>query len=211
MEQDFIQAMRFRHACKKFDPQRSIAPEVFEQILESGRLAPSSFGMEPTRLLIVRDRAKRMQLKTLCWNQDQITDASEVLIYLVKIADMQSTSNYALEAFMRKGLNAEKIKAYKDERYANFLRENGYIDTQSIFSWSARQAYITAGMMMACAASLGVDSCAIEGFEKRGVEQFLGLDTCANQVALIMCFGYRVADPARQSPRVSMSEFVTYL
>lgn len=211
MEQDFIKAMRFRHACKKFNPQKPIEPEIFENILESGRLAPSSFGMEPTRLLIMRDRIRREQLKALCWNQDQITDASEVVVYLVKIADMQSTSNYALECFKRKGLSEEKIKAYKDERYANFLRANGYVDTQSIFSWGARQAYITAGMMMACAANMGVDSCAIEGFEKRGVEEFLGLDTFANQVALIMCFGYRVADPAKQSPRVSMNEFVRYL
>ncbi|WP_407380335.1 nitroreductase family protein [Helicobacter sp.] len=133
MEQDFMRAMRFRHACKKFDSQKPIAPEVFESILESGRLAPSSFGMEPTRLLVVRDRVKREQLKALCWNQDQITDASEVVVYLVKIADMQSTSNYALECFKRKGLSEEKIKAYKDERYANFLHENGYVDTQSIF------------------------------------------------------------------------------
>lgn len=211
MEQDFMRAMRFRHACKKFDSQKPIAPEVFESILESGRLAPSSFGMEPTRLLVVRDRVKREQLKALCWNQDQITDASEVVVYLVKIADMQSTSNYALECFKRKGLSEEKIKAYKDERYANFLHENGYVDTQSIFSWGARQAYITASIMMACAASMGVDSCAIEGFEKRRVEELLVLDTFANQVALIMCFGYRVADPMKQSPRVSMSEFVQYL
>lgn len=211
MEQDFMRAMRFRHACKKFDSQKPIAPEVFESILESGRLAPSSFGMEPTRLLVVRDRVKREQLKALCWNQDQITDASEVVVYLVKIADMQSTSNYVLECFKRKGLSEEKIKAYKDERYANFLHENGYVDTQSIFSWGARQAYITASIMMACAASMGVDSCAIEGFEKRRVEELLVLDTFAKQVALIMCFGYRVADPMKQSPRVSMSEFVQYL
>ena len=39
----FLQAMNFRHACKKFDPQRMIAAEDFQQILEFGRLSPSSY------------------------------------------------------------------------------------------------------------------------------------------------------------------------
>ena len=96
MDNGFIQAMRFRYACKKFDTTRSIPPEVFESILESGRLSPSSFGMEPTRLLVVRDKEKKERLKALCWNQDQITQASELVVYLSKIADMRSDTNYAM-------------------------------------------------------------------------------------------------------------------
>lgn len=211
MDNGFIQAMRFRHACKKFDETRSIPADVFEAILESGRLSPSSFGMEPTRLLVVRDKKKKEQLKALCWNQDQITQASELVIYLSKIADMQSDSNYAMWSFMRKGINIDRIKAYKDERYKGFLQVNGYIDSQSIFQWSARQAYITASSMMNCAAYLGVDSCAIEGFEKDNVEKFLALDTFDYQVALIMTFGYRLEAPKRPAPRISMNEFVQYI
>lgn len=211
MENDFIKAMRFRHACKKFDETRSIPQEVFDSILESGRLSPSSFGMEPTRLLVVRDKEKKEQLKTLCWNQDQITQASELVVYLSKIADMRSDTNYAMWSFMRKGINADRIKAYKDERYKGFLQDNGYVDSQSIFQWSARQAYIVASSMMNCAAYLGVDSCAIEGFEKDGVERFLGLDIFAYQVALIMTFGYRIEAPKRSAPRISMNDFVQYI
>lgn len=65
--------------------------------------------------------------------------------------------------------------------------------------------------MMDCAAYLGVDSCAIEGFEKDGVERFLGLDTFAYQVALIMTFGYRLEEPKRASPRIDMNDFVQYI
>lgn len=211
MDNGFIQAMRFRYACKKFDTTRSIPPEVFESILESGRLSPSSFGMEPTRLLVVRDKEKKERLKALCWNQDQITQASELVVYLSKIADMRSDTNYAMWSFMRKGINADRIKAYKDERYKGFLQANGYVDSQSIFQWSARQAYIVASSMMDCAAYLGVDSCAIEGFEKDGVERFLGLDTFAYQVALIMTFGYRLEEPKRASPRIDINDFVQYI
>ena len=50
----FLEAMNFRHACKKFDPTQAIPAEQFQQILEFGRLSPSSFGMEPWRFVVVQ-------------------------------------------------------------------------------------------------------------------------------------------------------------
>lgn len=214
---DFLEAMRFRHACKVFDTNKKISQEHLDIIIESGRLTPSSFGLEPTRLLILRDKDIRQNLKPLCWDQAQITDCSEVVVYLSKIADMAHTSNYATQMFERKvgGSKPEevraKLKAYKDERYAGFLAKNGYIDSSSIYHWSAKQAYLMASSMMNCAAYLGIDSCAIEGFDKDDVEAFLGLDRAKEQVALLICFGYRVSPPKHKAPRIAFNEFATIL
>lgn len=38
--------MQFRHAYKAFDNSKKIPEDEFQQILEFGRLSPSSFGME---------------------------------------------------------------------------------------------------------------------------------------------------------------------
>ena len=214
---DFLEAMRFRHACKVFDTNKKISQEHLDIIIESGRLTPSSFGLEPTRLLILRDKDIRQNLKPLCWDQAQITDCSEVVVYLSKIADMAHTSNYATQMFERKvgGSKPEevraKLKAYKDERYAGFLAKNGYVDSSSIYHWSAKQAYLMASSMMNCAAYLGIDSCAIEGFDKDDVEAFLGLDRAKEQVALLICFGYRVSPPKHKAPRIAFNEFATIL
>ena len=218
LEQDaFLEAMRFRHACKVFDSTKKIPQNHLDIIIESGRLTPSSFGLEPTRLLIVRDSSIKQSLKPHCWNQAQITDSSEVVIYLSKIADMSHTTNYATQMFERKvgGSKPEevraKLKAYKDERYAGFLAQNGYVDSRSIYQWSAKQAYLVASSMMNCAAFLGVDSCAIEGFDKGELEEFLAIDTFSEQVALLVCFGYRVAPPKHKAPRIAFNEFAKIL
>lgn len=213
----FLEAMRFRHACKVFDSTKKIPQNHLDIIIESGRLTPSSFGLEPTRLLVVRDSSVRESLKPLCWNQSQITDSSEVVIYLSKIADMSHTTNYATQMFERKvgGSKPEevraKLKAYKDERYAGFLAQNGYVDSSSIYQWSAKQAYLMASSMMNCAAFLGVDSCAIEGFDRGELEEFLGIDTFSEQVALLVCFGYRIAPPKHKAPRIAFNEFAKIL
>ncbi|MGX3043652.1 NAD(P)H-dependent oxidoreductase [Helicobacter sp. T3_23-1056] len=214
---EFLEAMRFRHACKVFDAHKKIPQDHLDIIIESGRLTPSSFGLEPTRLLILRNNDIRQNLKPLCWDQAQITDCSEVVIYLSKIADMSHTSNYATQMFERKvgGSKPEevraKLKAYKDERYAGFLAKNGYVDSSSIYHWSAKQAYLMASSMMNCAAYLGIDSCAIEGFDKDDVEAFLGLDRAKEQVALLICFGYRISPPKHKAPRIAFNEFATIL
>ena len=51
----FLEAMRFRHACKIFDENKKIDEDKFLDILESGRLSPSSMGMEPTRFVIIEN------------------------------------------------------------------------------------------------------------------------------------------------------------
>ena len=210
-ENNFIKAMQFRFACKKFDPSKQIPQDEFEAIIESGRLSPSSFGMEPTRLLIVRNKELKEKIRPLCWDQAQITDSSELIVYLSKIADLQSTSNYATRMFARKTKDEQSLKAYKDVRYHNFLQENSYINAQEIFDWSAKQAYITASSMMNCAAYFGIDSCAIEGFERKTLEKLLNLDTFSEQIALLVAFGYRIENPKYKSPRIDTNEFITYI
>ena len=46
-----LEAMKYRYATKKFDPEKIISDEDFETLLEAARLSPTSFGMEPWKIL----------------------------------------------------------------------------------------------------------------------------------------------------------------
>lgn len=59
MKESFLNAMKFRHACKVFDEDKKIPDEDFEYILETGRLSPSSFGFEPWQFLVVQNKNLR--------------------------------------------------------------------------------------------------------------------------------------------------------
>ena len=61
--------------------------------------------------------------------------------------------------------------------------------------------------MMTAAASIGIDSCPIEGFEKENLEKVLGLDTSKYQVSVVLPFGYRINEQSSQL-RLSSSEVV---
>ena len=208
----FIKAMQFRFVCKAFDVNKKISDCEFETILQSARLSPSSFGLEPTRYIVVKTASMREKIRTFCWNQPQITEASHLVILTSKIADLYPQSAYTTAQFKRKtGKDEEALRLYKDERYGGFLKANNYQDSQNLFNWSVRQAYIAASSMMNMAAFMGIDSCAIEGFEKKELETLLGMDTFSEQIALLLTFGYRKENPKEPSPRLDLNDLVSYI
>jgi len=61
---------------------------------------------------------------------------------------------------------------------------------------------------MTYAATLGIDSCPIEGFDREEVEAILDLPE-ERSVALICAFGYRV-NPQDEHKRLPLSQIVEY-
>ncbi len=204
---DFLQAMHFRHACKVFDENRQIPSDVFEEILESGRMSPSSMGFEPTRILVVRDKQLRQKLREACWGQIQITSASEVVVLKSLLSPMKPRSNYIRESLARRATTDEQINAFI-ERCEAFLADRE-AHGESLKSWVSKQAYIMASSMMNCAAFLGIDSCPIEGFGIDSVNKVLEIDTFKECVSLIIPFGYRIK-PQQPRYRLNLNEIVEY-
>ena len=59
-KQAVLNAFHFRHACKSYDAAKKIPADDFAYILETARLLPSSFGLEPWRFLVVQNPARRV-------------------------------------------------------------------------------------------------------------------------------------------------------
>lgn len=204
---NFQEALTFRHACKIFDETKTISEADLTAILEAGRIAPSSFGLEHWQIEIIRDQQLKTALRPPCWNQVQITSCSELLVIYARISDMLPTSDYVKACFSRKDHHdEEKIKFYIS-KYADFFKR--FVDERDIFGWSKAQCYICAQNMMMQAALLGIDSCAIEGFVEEDLNKVLGVDTKTRRVAMLLPFGYR-AKPAQAKIRHSLEQIVTY-
>jgi len=208
MNNTFKEAMAFRHACKLFDEEKKIGSEEMTFILEAGRTSPSSFGQEPWKFLVITDTALKAKLRPLCWDQPQITSCSHLVILLAAIENVRPDSGIPAKRFGRRPLPPEQIAAYID-LYGRHLSDTLSTDEKT-YAWTARQCYIAAANMMTGAASIGIDSCPIEGFEKEKLENALGLDTTQWQVALVLPFGHR-ANPQPKQLRLPLEEVVEYL
>ena len=208
MSKTFQEAMDFRHACKIFDEEKKISDKDIVSIIEAGRKSPSSFGMEPWKFLVITNSELRAKLRPFCWNQVQITSCSHLVVVLAAIDDARVESGVVKKRFLRREMSQEKLDMYMN-LYASHLQKTLSSD-ENIYAWTSKQCYIASANMTTCAAVLGVDSCAIEGFEKEKVEEILNLDTKKYQLALLLPFGYRIKEQPEQQ-RVDFDKVVEFI
>jgi len=208
-KQDIIDAFLFRHACKEFDATRRISDDDFDFIVETARLSPSSFGLEPWKFLVIQNQPLREKLLPHVWGgQKQLPSASHVIIALARKTGFMRYDNDYVQHFMRDvqkfpddAIQARTcmLKKFQEQDFALLDSDRAMTD------WSGKQTYIALGNMMTAAALIGIDSCPIEGFALEAVEQVLsddiGLDTTNWSVAYLLGLGYRKAPPARPKTR----------
>lgn len=208
MEKTFVEAMDFRHACKIFDETKKINDEELTYILEAGRKAPSSFGMEPWKFLVITNQELKEKLKPVCWDQAQITTCSHLVVVLAAIDAVRPESGIVERKFKRREMPQEKLDMYLG-LYANHLKQTLSSD-ENIYAWTAKQTVFAIQNMMMAAAIKGIDSCAIEGFEKEKVEEILKIDTRKYQLSTIIPFGYRI-NPQSTQLREPLESVVEYI
>jgi nitroreductase len=202
-----IDALKFRHACKKFDPLKKIPGPVLDTILEAGCLSPTSFGMEAWKFLVLASDDIRLKLRPACWDQAQVTDSSHVVVILTRPSLIDPSNEYVLNSFLRRKLPEDITRAYMEKYKAHM--ETEVFSRMNAYAWCSKQCYIGLANMMTAAASMGIDSCPMEGFEKDRVEAILEIDTQQFEVAVLVALGYRAGEqtPRRRHDRDQLIEF----
>ena len=207
---NYLEILKFRHACKIFDESKKISAGEFDFILEAGRLSTSSTGLEQWDFLVVQNKELREKIKAVSWNQAQITSCSHLVVILAKIKEIKVGSSYIDKMIARRAdKNIEAIAA-RQKFYNDFLLSNFKNDDELTFQWSHEQCMIAATNMMNAAASLGIDSCPIEGFDRHALNEILGLDESEKRVAIVVPFGYRL-NPQPEKYRRQRAEVVTWI
>ncbi|EIF06732.1 Oxygen-insensitive NAD(P)H nitroreductase [Campylobacter concisus UNSWCD] len=204
---NYLEILKFRHACKIFDESKKIGAGEFDFILEAGRLSPSSTGLEQWDFLVVQNKELREKIKAVSWNQVQITSCSHLVVILAKIKEVKVGSSYIDKMIARR---ADKDPEAIAARQKFFLLSNFKNDDELTFQWSHEQCMIAATNMMNAAASLGIDSCPMEGFDRHALNEILGLDESEQRVAIVVPFGYRL-NPQPEKLRRQRSEVVNWI
>lgn len=219
LRKEIIDIFNFRHACKKFNPNKKVSNDDFNTILEAGRLSASSFGFEPWKFLVIENAELKNKLFPIAWGaQASLSGASHFVIILARnINDMSSGSEYTKEIIYDIHHFDETNGGKRESTYANWQKNDICTanDDKAMFDWASKQTYIAAANMMTVAAILGIDSCPIEGFNYNDVENLLVnegiLDKKHFGVSLMIGFGYRLNDPTRPKTRQPIDKIVEWI
>ena len=209
--QDLLSALRWRYAVKKFDPSRQVPDAQWKALEEALVLSPSSLGLQPWKFFVVESPALRAQLRTVSWNQSQITDASRLVVFAAKknLGPADAERFIALIAQVRK-VPPESLASYKAMMLGSMEKRS----PEGLRTWIEKQAYISLGVFLTAAAVLGVDACPMEGLDPAEYDRILGLTEKGYGTLFAAAAGYRAADDAYANAakvRFPHSEIVVHL
>ncbi len=195
---NFEQITKERFATKSFDG-KGVPEEKIEKLFELIRNAPSSFNIQPWKIMVIKDKTMKEKLFPVSWNQPQITSCSHLLVFC---ADTNILGNIErLEQLMIKnGAQADQIKGYI-QMMKDFEKP---MTSEQKLSWAQRQTYIALGNAVNGAKSLGFDSCPMEGFSSQEYSKILDLPANIVPSALV-AVGY-TTEKSRRKVRFPVEE-----
>lgn len=192
---NLIDSLQWRYATKQFDASKKISAPDLQLLQDAVSLAPSSYGLQPFRVLLISDPEVREQLKAVAYGQPQITAASHLFVFAHKL-DM--TEGY-VDDFMQRTASERGISVASLAGYSQVIK--GSVASKSpeaISAWNQRQAYIALGHLLVAAATQHIDACPMEGFDPAGVDKVLNLAEQGLAPAVIAAVGYRSAEDKMQ-------------
>jgi nitroreductase len=205
---NILEPLRWRYATKKFDDQRTLTDDQVDQLLEAGNLAATSYGLQPYKFVVVKNQTIQDQLVPASYSQNQVAEASHVIVIAVRDdIDADYINNYTDLMEKTRDLPSGTLDDYRKM----MLGTVGRMQPEEVLKWASKQAYIALGTLLAAAATMGIDTCPMEGFMPAEYDQLLDLDAKNLKSVLVLPIGYRADDDKSQHAkkvRMSLSDIV---
>lgn len=216
-KEEMLKNYGLKHVSREFDGTKKISEDDLNFILEIGRLAPSSYGLEPWKFVVIEnEKIKEDVYKTTPRLENTLRKADKIIIILSRNSNhLRYSSNY-INYVLRdvKRIPEELVTEIKSGIRTLQEREaNSMYDTLSIYHWSWRQSYLALSSMIFAANEIGVSALPIEEYNEKQLEDVLvkhgALDKNDYSISVMLALGYGEGDLKTERIRRPMSEVLT--
>ena len=188
---NIIDSLKWRYATKKFDANKYIPQEKISLIKEAFNLTATSYGLQPIKLVILKDKALQKELVQHSMDQQQVAQASHILVFCV---ENNIDSDY-IEAYFDRIQDIRNTPDDILDPFKEFLIDDFKTrPKEEIRDWAVKQAYLAMGNLLTVCAVEGIDACPMEGFTPAKYDEVLELEEKGLQSVLVMPVGYRADD-----------------
>lgn len=182
-----LEDLQWRHATKAYDPAKKVSKENIEKIVEAARLAPTSSGLQPFRIIVVESQEIKEKLVPGALNPECMRECSHVLVF----AAWDSYTPERIDAVYDRTTDERGLPRGRFKSYTDMIKKlYGSQTSDQHFIHAARQSYIGLGLALAQAAELRIDSTPAEGFDNTVVDEVLGLSARGLKSVSLMYVGY---------------------
>lgn len=189
MTQSFSSSLEWRRAVKHFGPGDVNVTPIVEAMIN----APSSFGVQPYKILAITNKELKVKLTPVSYNQPQVTECHTLFVLCAR-TDVETRAEEYLTASGSEGVRGMLM---------GFL---GYLPDKT--AWATKQAYIALGFGLAAAAEHKIASCPMEGFSSTEVAKILELPSTLVPVVYLAVGEAATEDGTHARFRFSESDLV---
>ena len=155
-EYSFLRNLEWRRAVKHFGEGEVDTNPIMKAIIN----APTSFGLQPYKVLAITNKELKAKLRPVSFDQAQVTECHTLFVFCAR-KDVEARAEEYLTT-----TGAEAMRGM----LMGFLS-----NIQDKTAWAACQTYIALGFALAACTELRVSSCPMEGFMSGEVAKILEL------------------------------------
>jgi len=186
-----IKQLKWRYAVKKFDANKKLSNTKLDRLKQAFNLTATSYGLQPIKMIVVKDKALKQKMLEHAYFQQQISTASHILVIAIdtNFTTKDVDAYFDLEKQVR-GTSEEIIGKFRQQLKDTISQKS----KEEIEQMAKNQAYIALGNLMTVCAYEKIDSCPMEGFNPQKIDEILNLKSKNLKSVLLLPVGYRADD-----------------
>lgn len=188
---DIINSLETRYATKKFDATKKVADLKIKKLQKAFQLTPTSFNLQPIKMVIVENKNIQEKLVPHCFGQRQVADASHLLVLCIDESNIEKQIEYKFEIEKEiRGTDDKILSKFKKELTSKLQKTSA----EDLKIMKQNQIHIILGTLLTVCASEKIDCCPMQGFIPKKIDEVLGLHKHNVKSALLLPVGYRAND-----------------
>jgi nitroreductase len=196
---DTFEAITQRRAVKHFDPNHQMSKAEIDQLFSLAILSPTAFNIQNWRFVLVQNPELRSSIRSVSWNQAQVTDASLLIILCADIKSWEKEPG-------RYWRNAsQETQDFLLPAIDNYYRGLEQVQRDE----AMRSCGMAAQTLMLTAKAMGYDSCPMDGFDFAAVGNLINVPE-DHVIALFVAIGKALSPAHPRGGQLVLSEVLIY-
>jgi len=160
---DLIQGLKERRSINFFEPGKDVPESKLKELIEIANLSPSSFNLQPWKVIVVKSAERKMVLKECAFNQPKVIEASAVLIMIADPNAVEDHMDRMLDSWQKLGyMKPEMRNTYKGMAQTLY----GSVDSLERKIFAVKNTALFAMNLMIAARGLGLETHPMDGFDE---------------------------------------------
>jgi nitroreductase len=191
---DFNEILEKRRAINFFDAEQDVSEEILRAVIADATCAPSSFNLQPWKMIILRSAEHKEMLKKLAMGQPKVSEAPVVIILLAD-CDGWKEGNSTLEQVFADSM--------QEDQREWFLGATGNLygrSDEAALAFANKNAGLFAMSLMYSASNKGLHTHPMDGFDHDAVKKAFHIPS-TYWIPMLIAVGYKRADVEIQPRR----------